>query len=64
MTPTQAVVELPLMIRVAKDIADELTYRSYASNRRRSPWIAPERWARVYENAAEMERRYQQEGGR
>lgn len=47
MTPTQAVAEL--------------TYSSYAHNRRRSPWIAPERWARVYEGAEEMERRYQEE---
>lgn len=41
---------------------DELTYRSYAYNRDRSPEIPADRWRRVYADwAAAFELRYQQE---
>lgn len=42
-------------------VVDYLTYRNYFFNRVRSPEISPERWARIYPNAAELEARYQQE---
>ena len=40
---------------------DELTYRSYAHNRRISPAVAPERWGKLFANAEAMERRFQSE---
>ena len=41
------------------DIVDELTYRSYAHNRRLSPDVSPERWMAVFgEDAAQMEERF------
>ena len=44
------------------EIVDELTYRSYAHNRRLSPGVAPERWVKVYgESAAQMEERFANE---
>ena len=44
------------------EVVDELTYRSYAWNRRRSPGISPERWAKVFgESAAQMEHRFAKE---
>ena len=43
------------------DLIAELTYRNYAHNRRRSPRITPEDWARIYPDAEAMERRFQEE---
>ena len=39
------------------DIVDYLTYSSYAHNRRISPEVTPERWARIFgaEAVARME---------
>lgn len=43
-------------------IVDELTYSNYAFNRRRSPQITPERWARVFgAQSAALEARFQAE---
>lgn len=39
-------------------IIDELTYRSYVHNRITFPDVAPERWALIYPNVPDMERRY------
>lgn len=44
-----------------RDLIDELTYTNYAHNRRISPHISPERWARIYPNAEAMERRFKTE---
>ena len=44
-----------------KGIVSELTYRSYAHNRMISPEITPERWAKVFAGAAQMEERFQKE---
>ena len=44
-------------------LVDELTYISYAHNRKLSPEVSSERWAAIYPNAAAMERRYQEELG-
>lgn len=44
------------------ELVDELTYRNYAHNRRISPGVTPERWAKAYgPTAAAMEARYQRE---
>ena len=49
----------------AVEIVDELTYRSYAENRRRSPDISPERWAKVFGvGAVQMEERFHSERNR
>ena len=45
MTPTQVV--------------DYLTYANYAHNRRLSPEISPERWAKIYPDAAKLEAKFQ-----
>jgi len=42
-------------------LVDELIYRSYAYNRQLRPEIAPERWAKIYENAEAMEKRFKEE---
>ena len=42
-------------------VIDELTYFNYVFNRQRSPGIAPERWAKVYEGAAQLEERFNRE---
>lgn len=42
-------------------IVDELTYRNYAHNRALAPHITPQRWARIYPRADELEARYQAE---
>lgn len=42
-------------------IVDELTYRSYAHNRRMFPHVAPERWAVIFSNAEALEARYLRE---
>lgn len=39
-------------------LVDELTYTNYAHNRRLSPHITPERWAKIYPNAEAMEARF------
>ena len=45
-----------------EDIVGDLTYRSYAYNRDRSPDITPEQWKTVFGPKVDiMERRYQQE---
>ena len=47
------------------EIVDELTYRSYAFNRQRSPEITPERWEKVFgPSAARMEEKFQNERGK
>ena len=44
-------------------LADELAYINYAHNRDIAPHVTPERWAKVYGEAAvaELEARYQAE---
>jgi hypothetical protein len=43
-------------------IVDELTYSSYAHNRRISPHISPERWMHVFgPEVQELEMRFQAE---
>lgn len=42
-------------------VVDELTYRSYACNRRRAPAVAPERWAHIFADVPELEARFQAE---
>jgi hypothetical protein len=42
-------------------VIDELTYRSYVWNRRRSPEVSVERWTEVFSNAERLEERYQRE---
>ena len=44
------------------DILDGLTFRSYRHQRETFPLIQAERWAALFAAAAEMERRYQDEG--
>ena len=45
-----------------EELLSELAYANYAYNRRRSPRVTPEQWAKVYgEKAGEMEERYQRE---
>ena len=45
-----------------EQIVDELTYRSYAYNRERSPEVSPERWEKVFgPQAKQMEMRLQAE---
>lgn len=43
-----------------EEMAAEMIYRSYVYNRARFPEIKPERYVTLYENAAELERRYQE----
>lgn len=44
------------------EIVSDLTYSCYAFNRRNSPSITPERWARIFgPNAAALEARFQKE---
>lgn len=43
------------------NLFDLLTYRSYAHNRLESPEVSPERWARIFPNAAAMEKRFVRE---
>ena len=38
---------------------DELVYLSYAHNRRESPHITPERWAKIFPDAGIIEARFQ-----
>ena len=43
-------------------VLDELIYRNYAFNRKRSPDIAPERWMTMFgENVTQMEMRFSKE---
>jgi|HubBroStandDraft_5_1064220.scaffolds.fasta_scaffold236968_2 hypothetical protein len=46
-----------------RQIVDELTYTSYATQRDNSPEVIPERWGKIYgvEPAQLMEERYQAE---
>lgn len=43
------------------NLFDLLTYQSYAHNRLESPEVSPERWARIFPNAAAMEKRFVRE---
>jgi len=43
------------------ELIDELTYRSYSYNRKRSPEIPADKWRKVFSNADEMEKRFQVE---
>lgn len=54
-------IDLDKAIKNTKRLVDDLTYASYAWNRRRSPMIAPERWVGVFPNWQEMEERFQKE---
>lgn len=45
----------------ATEMVDDLTFTAYAHNRDLAPEISPERWAKVFPNAAAMEERYQRE---
>jgi hypothetical protein len=45
----------------AAEVVDYLTYCNYAHNRRISPHITPERWARIYPNATALETKFQAE---
>ena len=54
------VLALPEYLR-PEEAVDSASYASYAYNRRWSPEITPERWARVFPNAAALETRYQKE---
>jgi hypothetical protein len=49
------------LISSLTETVDELTYKSYAHNRRRFPEVSPERWARVFADAASYETRFQAE---
>ena len=42
-------------------VTDSLIYACYRYNRQRAPDIAPERWAMVFSDAAQMEARFQEE---
>ena len=42
-----------------KPVVDQLVYLNYAHNRDLAPEVSPERWARIYPNAAALEARYQ-----
>lgn len=42
-------------------IVDELTYRSYAHQRRTAPHRTPAEWARVFDHVEQLEARYQRE---
>lgn len=44
-----------------EQVADELTYRSYAFNRRTNPDVPVNRWMSIFSNVPEMEVRYQTE---
>ena len=46
---------------IITEVVDELTYRNYVFNRQNRPDIQPERWAAIYPDAENMEKRYQQE---
>lgn len=46
------------MHHTPEQVVDELTYRSYAHNRNLHPDIEPEKWAVIFSNAAELEKRY------
>lgn len=42
------------------EVMDELNYRSYEAQRRRSPDVSPDRWVELYGEAVwDFERRYQ-----
>ena len=43
----------------AMQLVDNASYSQYAFNRRRSPAITPERWAKIWPNQAALEARYQ-----
>ena len=43
------------------EFVDRLTYMTYAYNRKTFPDTLPQRWALLFSNAAELERRYQEE---
>lgn len=47
----------------AKTLVDELTYISYAYNRRVSPHISVDRWRLIYTDVDTLEKRYQREKG-
>ena len=50
------------MIQTLANVIDSLTYVNYRHNRRISPDISPERWAKIFgPGASAMEARYQQE---
>jgi hypothetical protein len=40
---------------------DELIYRSYIHQRVTFPHVEPSRWAKIYENAEAMEKRFKEE---
>jgi hypothetical protein len=40
---------------------DELIYRSYIHQRTTFPHVEPSRWAKIYENAEAMEKRFKEE---
>ena len=43
-------------------VLDELIYRNYAFNRKRSPGIPPKRWMKIFgEAATQMEKRFSKE---
>ena len=46
---------------LAEKLFSELTYASYAHQRRISPEVSPERWAKIFPRAQAMEARYQEE---
>ncbi len=51
-----------MTIRTLTELIDELTYRNYEHNRRISPHVTPERWAKSYgPTVAAMEERFQRE---
>lgn len=43
------------------DVAAEMVYRSYVAQRRLSPEVVPERWARIFDGVEAMEERYLEE---
>lgn len=44
-----------------KKVIDELTYASYAFNRKHSPAITPEKWGTIFDNVLLLEERFQKE---
>lgn len=51
-----------MTIEVSKknDLVNWLIYSSYEANRDRCPYIAPERWEKIYTNAKTYEKIYQE----
>ena len=45
-------------INAVEQTVDELTYRSYAFNRRQFPKVSPERWRTIFPDQQTLEERF------